>query len=210
MRTISLSNQFMLVATFGLAFSAWGCQLSSGSSGAGGSSSGGSSGGGGTGGSSSTLTFDPTKPPCDNYAEDGGPCVAAHSTIRILSSAWAGKALYQVRVGGSNSGTGGTTQDILAGTNGFADSAAQGRDVDRDLLQPELLCRQQAHVARDDDPLGVHDDGLLPTEFFDAGGDLVDCLLRNLAGVARVGDQAINRPLDDFHVKPSGMNRLTC
>ncbi len=137
MRTISLSNQFMLAATFGLAFAAWGCQLSSssGTTSAGGSSSGGSSGGGGTGGSSSTLsaaggsssalTFDPTKPPCDTYAEDGGPCVAAHSTIRILSSAWAGKKLYQVRVGGSNSGTGGSLQDILAGPNGFADSSAQ-------------------------------------------------------------------------------------
>ena len=62
--------------------------------------------------------------PCDIYAADGGPCVAAHSTIRRLSSTYTGP-LYQVRVGGSNSGTGGTTTDIGFLADGFADSAAQ-------------------------------------------------------------------------------------
>ncbi|HEY3257131.1 MAG TPA: arabinofuranosidase catalytic domain-containing protein, partial [Polyangiaceae bacterium] len=57
--------------------------------------------------------------PCDIYAEDGGPCVAAHSTVRALYATYAGP-LYQVKNGAS------ATLDIgptIAG--GFADSAAQ-------------------------------------------------------------------------------------
>src|SRR6478609_987936 len=37
-----------------------------------------------------------TKGPCDIYAEDGGPCVAAHSTVRALYGGYNGP-LYQVR-----------------------------------------------------------------------------------------------------------------
>ena len=37
-----------------------------------------------------------TKAPCDIYAEDGGPCVAAHSTVRALYAAYNGP-LYQLR-----------------------------------------------------------------------------------------------------------------
>ncbi len=48
----------------------------------------------------------------------------AHSTVRRLLSTYTGP-LYQVRVGGSNAGTGGTLTDIKAGADGFADSAAQ-------------------------------------------------------------------------------------
>jgi hypothetical protein len=48
----------------------------------------------------------------------------AHSTVRKLLSTYTG-ALYQVRVGGSNAGTGGTLTEIKAGADGFADSAAQ-------------------------------------------------------------------------------------
>lgn len=65
------------------------------------------------------------KGPCDIYNEtDGHPCVAAHSTVRLLLSTYTG-ALYQVRKGGSASGTGGTTQDIGIVASGFADSSAQ-------------------------------------------------------------------------------------
>jgi hypothetical protein len=88
-----------------------------------GSQTGGSSGDKPCGGDSD-KTFDPTKLPCDIYADDGGPCVAAHSTVRRLKSAYTGN-LYQVRVGGSKTGTGGTPAEIGFGSDGFADAAAQ-------------------------------------------------------------------------------------
>jgi hypothetical protein len=55
---------------------------------------------------------------------DGQPCVAAHSTVRLLLSTYPGP-LYQVRKGGSASGTGGTTTDIGFLADGYADGAAQ-------------------------------------------------------------------------------------
>ncbi|MBV9946542.1 MAG: hypothetical protein JOZ69_06820 [Myxococcales bacterium] len=75
--------------------------------------------------------------PCDIYAAGNTPCVAAYSSVRVLSSAYKGP-LYQVRKGGMNNiitatqpagtgggTTGGTTQDIGATADGFADSTAQ-------------------------------------------------------------------------------------
>jgi hypothetical protein len=56
--------------------------------------------------------------PCDIYAADHGPCVAAHSTVRALYSAYGGP-LYQVRKMDC------TSMDIGLTTGGFADSAAQ-------------------------------------------------------------------------------------
>ena len=79
---------------------------------------GGTSAGGQTGSGGSTVTFDPTKLPCDIYQDDGGPCVAAHSTVRLLRSAYNGP-LYQIKK------TDGTTQDIGVLSNGFAKSADQ-------------------------------------------------------------------------------------
>jgi len=74
---------------------------------------------GGNGGSSSVRTFDPTKLPCDTYADDGGSCVAAHSTVRLLSSTYTGP-LYQVKKAD------GTTKDIpVLSPGGFADSSVQ-------------------------------------------------------------------------------------
>lgn len=146
MRTRSILNERLLVGILGIC--SWGCTVTSsnggtgGSQESGGSQSGGSQSGGtvgsnggtsgttpsggttGSGGTTSTKTFDSTKLPCDIYEEDGGPCVAAHSTVRRLRSAYTGP-LYQVRVGGSNTGTGGTTTDIGADADGFADGAAQ-------------------------------------------------------------------------------------
>ncbi|MGD0835158.1 MAG: arabinofuranosidase catalytic domain-containing protein [Polyangia bacterium] len=76
-------------------------------------------------GGAAGTTFDPAQPPCDIYAADGGPCVAAHSTVRRLLSTYNGP-LYQVRIGGSNAGTGGVIQDIgFVAATGLADSAAQ-------------------------------------------------------------------------------------
>ena len=151
MRTRNFSNRLLLVAIFGMC--SWGCQVTSAGSGTGGSQSGGAggsqsggssgnpSGGAGgsqtssTGGSQSSScgggsdkTFDATKLPCDIYADDGGQCVAAHSTVRLLRSAYKNSDkpfLYQLRKGGSPSGTGGTTQDIGFDTDGFAKASDQ-------------------------------------------------------------------------------------
>ena len=59
------------------------------------------------------------KAPCDIYAADGGPCVAAHSTVRALYGTYAGP-LYQVKKGD------GSSKDITPLTpGGFANSADQ-------------------------------------------------------------------------------------
>ena len=61
-----------------------------------------------------------TKLPCDIYAEDGGPCVAAHSTVRSLYATYSGP-LYQVR-----KTLDGSVMNIGALAPGdFADSNAQ-------------------------------------------------------------------------------------
>jgi non-reducing end alpha-L-arabinofuranosidase len=61
-----------------------------------------------------------TKGPCDIYANDGGPCVAAHSTVRALYASYAGP-LYQVK-----KTTDMTVKDIMPlEPGGFANSADQ-------------------------------------------------------------------------------------
>jgi hypothetical protein len=58
--------------------------------------------------------------PCDIYSAAGNPCVAAHSTVRLLRGAYTGP-LYQVRRSRDN-----TTQDIYPVSGGTAaDAAAQ-------------------------------------------------------------------------------------
>jgi non-reducing end alpha-L-arabinofuranosidase len=60
-----------------------------------------------------------SKGPCDIYALDGGPCVAAHSTVRALYASFAGP-LYQVRKAD------GSVTDVSPLTpGGFANSATQ-------------------------------------------------------------------------------------
>jgi hypothetical protein len=80
----------------------------------------GSGGGSAAGGASGAFSG-----PCDIYSSSGTPCVAAYSTVRVLSSKYSGP-LYQIRIGGSSSGTGGTLKDIgrIQG-DVFADGAAQ-------------------------------------------------------------------------------------
>lgn len=57
--------------------------------------------------------------PCDIYAADGGPCVAAHSTVRALYATYNGP-LYQVKK------TDGTTHDVLVlQPGGFANAPDQ-------------------------------------------------------------------------------------
>lgn len=59
------------------------------------------------------------KGPCDIYAADGGPCVAAHSTVRALYGTYAGP-LYQIKK------SDGSTKDILPlAAGGLANSAEQ-------------------------------------------------------------------------------------
>ena len=77
---------------------------------------------GATGSGGATGSF---QGPCDIYVSSGTPCVAAYSTVRLLSSKYSGP-LYQIRVGGSSSGTGGTLHDIGSIAGGaFADGPAQ-------------------------------------------------------------------------------------
>jgi hypothetical protein len=111
------------VATSGGVIGAGGVTSTGGISVTGGATgTGGSSSTGGSPGTGGTVTI---KGPCDIYKEiDGQSCVAAHSTIRRLSGTYAGP-LYQVRAGGSNTGTGGTTTDIGALADGFADAVTQ-------------------------------------------------------------------------------------
>jgi len=85
----------------------------------------GSGGNGGTGGSpASNGGTDGGGPapegPCDIFATGNAPCVAAHSTVRLMASAYGGP-LYQVRRASDN-----TTHDIgFLAPSGAADSAAQ-------------------------------------------------------------------------------------
>jgi hypothetical protein len=82
-------------------------------------------GAGGTGGNAGVGGATMSAPgPCDIYAADRSPCVAAHSTVRRLLSTYTGP-LYQVRVGGLKSGDVGTPVDIGFLEHGFADGAAQ-------------------------------------------------------------------------------------
>lgn len=82
--------------------------------GSGGSSGGGIQPSGGAGGSAVLTGL-----PCDIYASEGGPCVAAYSTVRALLAAYSG-ALYQVRR------QDGTTKDIpVLAPGALADSSVQ-------------------------------------------------------------------------------------
>jgi hypothetical protein len=60
------------------------------------------------------------KLPCDIYADDGHPCVAAHSTTRALFGAYSGK-LYQVK----RESDSGTKEIVTMSQGGYADGAAQ-------------------------------------------------------------------------------------
>jgi non-reducing end alpha-L-arabinofuranosidase len=142
MRTRNVFSEISTIAAFGIC--CWGCTITSATQGAdGGMGSGGDttsggttgSGGGSTGSGGATVSgtedcsqmkpppaappAGTTKAPCDIYAEDGGPCVAAHSMVRALYATYDGP-LYQVKKADS------TTRDIgLLEPGGFANSADQ-------------------------------------------------------------------------------------
>ena len=135
MRKISFATKVSVAAILGV--SCLGCKITSDNSADGAASStggavgsGGATGSGGTPGSGGsgtractgvpTTTSGPTGGPCDIYAADGGPCIAAHSTVRALYAAYNGP-LYQVK-----KTTDGTTMDIgVLAPGGFAKSADQ-------------------------------------------------------------------------------------
>jgi hypothetical protein len=76
--------------------------------------------------------------------------VAAHSTVRRLSSTYGGP-LYQVRAGGSKSGTGGTTTDIGFLADGFADASAQDAACGTDPCTISIIYDQSGlgnHLTR--------------------------------------------------------------
>jgi hypothetical protein len=108
---------------------AGGTSASGGSSPTGGASAaGGGAGEAGAGGQAGSGTGGATsnaQGPCDVYRDAGQPCVAAYSTVRRLSSTYAGP-LYQIRSGSSdqNTGSGGQTHDIGQTPDGFANAAA--------------------------------------------------------------------------------------
>ena len=105
----------------------------------GGSASGGSQTGGGQGTGVGGSTFDPTHLPCDIYADDGGPCVAAHSTVRALLGAYSGN-LYQVKKAD------GTTKEIgVLAPGGFANAADQDTFCGTDACTISIIYDQSGN-----------------------------------------------------------------
>jgi hypothetical protein len=105
----------------------------------------------GTGGGSACPTATPaasstgtpgtgaTMGPCDIYAADGGPCVAAHSTVRALYGGYNG-FLYQVRKADC------TTKDIgVVSPGGLASSADQDAFCGTDACTISLIYDQSGH-----------------------------------------------------------------
>lgn len=85
-----------------------------------GGAAGATTGAGGTGAGGSTALGGATgRAPCDIYAAASNKCVAAHSTVRALFSAYTGK-LYQIKRASDSK-----TKDIVVGADGFADSSTQ-------------------------------------------------------------------------------------
>ena len=101
---------------------------------------------GGTGGETTGGAGGGITGPCDIYAADDTPCVAAYSMVRVLSSTYSGP-LYQVRTESSdrNTGSGGTTYDIGMTTDGFADKAAQDAACVGTTCTVSLLYDQSGH-----------------------------------------------------------------
>jgi len=131
MRTRNYWHEILLGLIVGIYSSS--CTLTSATTGAGGAgnsagASNGSGPGAGGGMNSSMCVGSPppvtdpnaaVKGPCDIYALDGGPCVAAHSTVRALYASFMGP-LYQVRKAD------GTTHEITPLVpGGFANAADQ-------------------------------------------------------------------------------------
>jgi hypothetical protein len=78
--------------------------------------------------------------PCDIYAADGGPCVAAHSTVRALFGTYNGP-LYQVRKSDC------TAMDIgVVAPGGLADAAAQDAFCGADACTISVIYDQSTQL----------------------------------------------------------------
>lgn len=71
----------------------------------------------------------PKASPCDIYRDGGTPCVAAHSTTRLLDSHYSGPLYRVVR------DSDGATLDVFAGPDGIADTVPQ------DIFSAGTVCR---------------------------------------------------------------------
>jgi chitodextrinase len=99
--------------------------------------------------------------PCDLYAADSAPCVAAHSTVRALYGAYTG-SLYQVRRASD-----GATKDVLPLTaGGYANSAVQ------DSFCASTTCT--ISVIYDQSPNGNHLTKTAPGGWLNNGGTEAD------------------------------------
>jgi hypothetical protein len=160
MTTSNICKRIAIVAiTAATALSGWGCTVtSSNPTGAGGDSgSAGTTGSTGTGGAAcpaamlSAAAMGPgmgtpaVKQPCDIYADDGGPCVAAHSTVRALYGTYSGP-LYQVRKSDC------TAKDIgVVAPGGLANAAEQDAFCGSDVCTISVVYDQSArgnHLLR--------------------------------------------------------------
>ena len=109
----------------------------SGDTAVGGGISGGGISGGGTSGATSEAV-DSSGRPCDILERTGNPCVAAHSTVRLLSSKYSGP-LYQVQRADY------TVQDIVATADGYADAAFQDSFCSGSVCTVRIIYDQSEH-----------------------------------------------------------------
>ena len=131
MNTRNVWIGFSFVAIVGI--SGWACTITSDPAKG---ETGGSSGSGGSTGSGGAKAF--TGGPCDIYAIDGGPCVAAHSTVRALYAAYSGP-LYQVKKAD------GSTKDITPLTpGGFANADDQDTFCGTDACTISIIYDQSS------------------------------------------------------------------
>lgn len=77
--------------------------------------------------------------PCDIYESHGTPCVAAHSTTRVLKASYKGP-LYQIRRESD-----GKTLDIMPDRHGIADAASQDRFSEGTLSYITIIYDQSGH-----------------------------------------------------------------
>jgi hypothetical protein len=112
----------------------------------GGGATGGTSGGDAGGGNSTSV---PATPPCDLFEAAGHPCVSAHSTVRVLRSAYSGP-LYQLCKGAARAGPSscqGETLDIGVVEGGYADAAAHAAFCGSAQCTITKLYDQAAHES---------------------------------------------------------------
>jgi len=110
---------------------------------------GGTGGMGGGAAGSDLPELPPATPPCDVLESNGHPCVSAHSTVRVLRSAYTGP-LYQLCRGTAAPGPSscqGETQDIYPVEGGYADADTHEEFCEGALCTITKLYDQAAHAS---------------------------------------------------------------